>query len=104
MLAIKLARIGKRKHPFYRIIVVPKERDTYGRYIEAIGTYNPLVHPAHITLNKERASYWIKSGAQPTNTVSNIFIDQEVLHGAKKKTFASKKFDKKAVDTLAKPA
>lgn len=98
MLAIKLARIGKRKHPFYRIIVTPKQRDVYGRYVEAIGTYNPLANPAQVTLNIERAAYWVKSGAQPTDTVANILIDQKVITGKKRTTLPSKKVSKKKVD------
>lgn len=94
MLAIKLARIGKRKRPFYRIVVSPKQRDTFGDHVEIIGTYDPISDPAKISVNKDRALYWLKSGAQPTDTVANILIDEKVLNSLKQRTLPAKKAGK----------
>ena len=96
MLAIKLARIGKRKRPFYRIVVSPKHRDTFGDHVEIIGTYDPINEPAKIVVNKDRVLYWLKSGAQPTNTVANILIDEKVIDSLKRRTLPRKREKKQA--------
>ena len=66
MVKIRLRRMGAKKAPFYRVVVADS-RD--GRFIEEIGTYNPCVSPAEIKIDAERAQEWIKTGAQPTDTV-----------------------------------
>jgi small subunit ribosomal protein S16 len=70
---IRLARHGAKKRPFYRIVVADGQYPRDGRFLENVGTYNPMVEPNEITLKKERIEYWIGQGAQPTDTVSNIF-------------------------------
>ena len=72
MVKIRLRRMGAKKNPFYRIVVADSLSPRDGRCIEEIGTYNPLTTPSLITVNKERALYWIKNGAQPTDTVRGI--------------------------------
>jgi len=69
---IRLARGGRKKRPFYRIVVASSEAPRDGRFIERIGTYNPLPQVAEVQLDKERLQYWIGQGAKPTDTVANI--------------------------------
>jgi len=69
MVKIRLRRMGAKKNPFYRIVVADSKSPRDGRFIEEIGTYNPVVSPSEITIDTERAEYWIKNGAQPTDTV-----------------------------------
>ena len=69
---IRLARHGAKKRPFYRIVIADNESPRDGRFLEAIGTYNPLKEPAVVTLKTERVKYWIDKGALPTATVKNL--------------------------------
>ena len=69
---IRLARHGAKKRPFYRIVVADSECPRDGRFIEKVGTYNPLTDPALVTLKPERIQYWISKGAKPTSTVKSI--------------------------------
>lgn len=61
---LRLMRVGRKGKPFYRVIVVDKRKKRDGRYIENLGTYNPLVNPAEIKLNRERLDYWKDKGAE----------------------------------------
>ncbi|MBQ3847320.1 MAG: 30S ribosomal protein S16 [Clostridia bacterium] len=72
MLKIRLRRIGAKKTPFYRIVVAESKYARDGRFVEEIGTYNPLVEPAEIRIDLEKADQWIKNGAQPTDTVKAL--------------------------------
>ncbi len=72
MLAIRLTRMGAKKKPFYRIIVTEKRTKRDGRFIEAVGYYDPCRNPANVKLDHERISYWIERGAQPSDTVRSI--------------------------------
>ncbi len=78
MLAIRLARIGKTKKPHYRIVVMDKRRPRNGRFVEIVGTYNPLKKPAEINLNAERIKYWLGCGAQPSDTVRSFLRNQKL--------------------------
>jgi small subunit ribosomal protein S16 len=69
---IRLARHGAKKRPFYRIVVADQESRRDGRFIEIVGTYNPLKEPADVSLKKDRINYWLEKGAKPTDTVRNI--------------------------------
>jgi small subunit ribosomal protein S16 len=69
---IRLARHGAKKRPFYRIVVADSESPRDGRFLENVGTYNPLVEPAEVTLKSDRISYWIGQGAKPTDTVNSL--------------------------------
>lgn len=91
MLTIRLTRVGKKKQPSYRFIVSEKTRDPWGKALELLGTYNPLTNPATMKIEKERIQYWISKGAQCSETVWNLLIDQGVVEGAKKRVNTMKK-------------
>ena len=69
MVKIRLKRMGAHKKPFYRVVVADSRTPRDGRFIEEIGTYNPLKDPAEIKIDKEAAEKWLSNGAQPTDTV-----------------------------------
>ena len=66
---IRLRRMGKKKSPYYRVVVADSRYPRDGRFIEEIGTYNPLTHPVEINIDVEKAQKWMQNGAQPTDTV-----------------------------------
>ena len=66
---IRLRRMGAKKAPFYRVVVADSRYPRDGRFIEEIGTYNPMTDPAQINIDADKAKTWIKNGAQPTDTV-----------------------------------
>ena len=72
MVKIRLRRMGAKKAPFYRIVVADSRYPRNGRFIEEIGTYNPVVNPAELKVDVDRAQAWIKTGAQPTETVRDL--------------------------------
>ncbi len=72
MVKIRLRRMGAKKAPFYRIVVADSRYPRDGRFIEEIGTYNPVVNPAELKVDVDRAQAWIKTGAQPTDTVRDL--------------------------------
>lgn len=79
MVKIRLRRLGAKKAPFYRIVVADSRYPRDGRFIEEIGTYNPLKNPVEINVDADRAQQWIKNGAQPTDTVRSILKKSGVL-------------------------
>ena len=70
---LRLMRMGAKKKPFYRIVAADSRSPRDGRFIEVVGTYNPLVNPAETKIDEEVAIKWLKNGALPTDTVRNIF-------------------------------
>jgi len=78
VVTIRLARIGKKKRPFYRLVVTEKTRPRNGRFVEIVGTYDPLKKPAEIKLNAERIKYWLGVGAQPSDTVRSFLRNQKI--------------------------
>jgi small subunit ribosomal protein S16 len=72
MLAISLMRMGAKGKPFYRVVVKEKRSKRDGKYLENLGTYNPMVSPAEVILKHERIQHWIGVGAQPTETVASL--------------------------------
>ena len=76
MLMIRLARFGARKQPYYRVVVIEKERARNGRSIEVVGTYNPRTNPASIELKRERIDYWTSKGAQLSDRVAKLVAKQ----------------------------
>ena len=78
MLTIRLARVGKKKKPFYRVVVIERTRPRDGRTRELVGTYDPLKKPAEIKLDAERIKYWLGQGAQPSDTVRS-FLKREKI-------------------------
>ena len=78
MLSIRLARFGKKKKPFYRVVVIEKTRPRNGRFVEVVGTYDPLKKPAEIKLNAERIQHWLGCGAQPSETVRSFLSNRKI--------------------------
>ncbi len=79
MVKIRLRRMGAKKNPYYRIVVADSRSPRDGRFIEELGTYDPLAEPAAVKVNVERARYWVGAGAQPTDTVRALLKKAEVL-------------------------
>ena len=79
MVKIRLRRMGAKKNPYYRIVVADSHFPRDGRFIEELGTYDPLTNPVTIKVDGERAKYWIGNGAQPTETVRALLKKAEVL-------------------------
>jgi small subunit ribosomal protein S16 len=77
VLTIRLARIGKKKRPFYRVVVTEKTRPRNGRFVEIVGTYDPSKKPAAVVLDRERVKYWMGKGAQPSDTVRSFIRNQK---------------------------
>ena len=73
VLMIRLARVGARKQPHYRVVVIEKDRARNGRSIEVVGTYNPRTSPATLDLKRERIDYWVGNGAQMSDRVGKLF-------------------------------
>ena len=69
---IRLARHGRKKRPFYRLVVADSRSPRDGNFIEMIGSYNPLTDPAEVKVDEERAIYWLKVGAQPSDTARSL--------------------------------
>ncbi len=83
---IRLKRMGSKKAPFYRVVVASSSAPRDGRFIEEIGTYNPLVNPIEFKVNEEKALKWMLDGAKPSDTVRNLFSNaglMEKLHNTK---------------------
>ena len=76
---IRLKRMGANKKPFYRIVVADSRSPRDGRFIEEIGYYNPISNPKVVKINEEKAVKWLGTGAQPTETVKNLFKSNGVL-------------------------
>ena len=77
MVTIRLRRMGAKKAPFYRIVVADSRCPRDGRFIEEIGTYDPMAEGENIKIDLERAKYWISNGAQPTETVRGLLTKVE---------------------------
>jgi small subunit ribosomal protein S16 len=73
---IRLKRMGAKKRPFYRVIVADSRSPRDGRFIETLGTYNPLTDPAEVNLKAERVRLWLSRGAQPSDTVRHLLARQ----------------------------
>ena len=86
---IRLTRMGSKKKPYYRINVADSRSPRDGRFIETVGTYNPLVAENQVTLKEERVMEWLNNGAQPSDTVHNILSKAGVM-----KKFHEQKFSK----------
>lgn len=76
---IRLKRIGAKKNPFYRVVVADSRYPRDGRFIEELGTYNPLANPAEVKIDNEKAAKWLKNGAQPTDTVKALLKKNGVI-------------------------
>ena len=76
---IRLKRMGAKKAPFYRVVVADARFPRDGRFIETIGTYDPTPTPAAVKIDEEKALKWMGNGAQPTDTVKNLFSKQGIM-------------------------
>ena len=76
---IRLKRMGSKKRPFYRIVVADSRSPRDGRFIETVGTYNPLTEPEQVTLKEEAIMNWLSNGAQPSDTVRNILSKEGIM-------------------------
>ena len=79
MVKIRLCRLGAKKAPFYRIVVADSRYPRDGRFIEMIGTYNPMTDPATVNIDADKAKKWIANGAQLTDTVKDLLKKKNVL-------------------------
>ncbi len=79
MVKIRLRRMGAKRAPFYRVVVADSKYPRDGRFIEEIGTYNPMTEPAEINIDAEKAAKWIANGAQPTETVKDLFKKNGII-------------------------
>ena len=79
MVRIRLRRMGAKKKPFYRIVVANQRSPRDGRFIENVGTYNPLTQPETVTLERERIAHWMNVGAQPSDSVARVLRTHNVL-------------------------
>jgi small subunit ribosomal protein S16 len=82
LLRIRLSRVGKKKQPAYRIVVTDQRNAREGAHLEVIGHYNPLTNPATVTVKDGRAVYWLKTGAQPSETAAKILSKAGVMEQA----------------------
>ena len=82
---IRLSRQGKKKAPFYRLVVADSRSPRDGKFIELIGTYNPMTEPAAVAINEERALYWLKEGALPSDTARGLLKKQGIWDKFKNK-------------------
>jgi small subunit ribosomal protein S16 len=95
MLKIRLKRIGKKKQPHYRFVIAEATKSRDSKTIEEIGYYNTMTNPSTIKLDQDRAKYWLGKGAQPTDTVAQIFVKEKLLKSLKKGSTQSKGKNKK---------
>jgi small subunit ribosomal protein S16 len=94
VIKIRLRRMGAKKRPFYRIVAAEHSNKRDGRYIEILGTYNPLVDPAEVVVKEDRVQHWLSNGAQPSETVEGLLKKQGVIP-------ADKFYNKKPVPKAA---
>jgi len=78
VLSIRLSRVGKKKQPFYRVVVIDKRKARDGRFVEIVGTYNPLKNPPDVQLDADRVKHWLGHGAQPSDTVRSFIRKQKI--------------------------
>ena len=86
---LRLKRMGAKQRPFYRIVAADSRSPRDGRFLETVGTYNPITNPAEIKIDEEKAMYWLKNGAIPTETVKNLLSKEGIM-----KKFAESKTKK----------
>lgn len=81
---MRMTRIGGKKSPFYRIVIIEGRKARDGAYVDLIGTYDPLTNPPTAKIDAEKAKYWISCGVMPSDTVRDILVREGVLSKAKK--------------------
>ena len=86
---LRLKRMGSKKAPFYRVVAADSRSPRDGRFIETVGTYNPIKEPAEVKIDEEKAMKWLSEGAIPTDTVRDLFRSQGIMekfHNSKKES------------------
>jgi small subunit ribosomal protein S16 len=83
MVKIRLRRMGRRNRPYYRVVVADSRSPRDGKFIDIIGQYDPLTDPATINIDEEKALKWLRSGAQPTDTVRSLLGKLDIMEKAK---------------------
>jgi len=83
MIKIRLRRVGAKKKPSYRLVVADVRAPRDGDFIDIVGHYNPLTDPETVVINEEKTRYWLKQGAQPTNTVARLLTKSGILEKSK---------------------
>lgn len=78
-LRIRLTRLGAKKKPFYRLVVIERSSPRDGRFVEVVGTYNPMMNPPEVNLETERIKYWLGNGASPSETVESLLRKQDLI-------------------------
>ena len=91
MLKIRLARLGRKKRPFYRIVATDSRSPRDGKFLEILGTYDPLKEPSEISFNKEKIDDWVNKGAQLSNRVQKINNNESTIVDKEIETFLSEK-------------
>lgn len=105
MIVFRLSRTGKKKQPFFRIVVQDKQRDPWSPAIEIVGNLNPRLERTAAIVHKERVEYWLSKGAQPSPSVHNLFVDLGIIKADKvKHTRITAKRAKKIAEHAAKSA
>ncbi|MBT6691774.1 30S ribosomal protein S16 [Candidatus Parcubacteria bacterium] len=84
MLAIRFARVGRKKQPLYRVVVSEKAKDMYGNHLEILGTYNP--NTKEVDLKDDRIKHWLDKGAQASSSVFNLLIKEKIVEGKAQKS------------------
>lgn len=79
MVKLRLTRMGSKKKPFYRIVAATSTSPRDGRFIEVIGTYDPVAQPAIVKIDEEKAMKWLRDGAQPTDTVRSLLSNEGIM-------------------------
>ena len=79
MVKLRLKRMGAKQKPFYRVVAADSRSPRDGRFIETVGTYNPIKEPAEVTFKEDRVMYWLSNGAIPTDTVRNLLSKQGIM-------------------------
>ncbi len=86
MVKLRSQRFGSKKNPFYRIVATDSRNPRDGRYIEIVGTYDPLANPVKVTFDEEKVQKWLAVGAKPTDTVKSLLKKQGLLNKANEKS------------------
>jgi small subunit ribosomal protein S16 len=103
MVTIRLSRVGKKKQPIYRFVIMDKQKDPWGKSLELLGTRNPRTKET--ILNVDRIKYWLSVGAETSDSVWNILVDQKIVEGKKRNvTHISGARAKKMADEKSKEA
>jgi small subunit ribosomal protein S16 len=105
MVSIKLSRVGTKNQPSFRVIVVDKQKDPWGKSIEIVGHYNPRRNPRELMLKADRVKHWLAMGAEASDTVWNLLVDEKIVEGKKRNvTHISHTRAKAMADEKAKSA